>query len=86
MSYTAAIEQLKAVALELYTRPGQLRRKFFLAEIGVLLNTLGDPQRSACSTLIAKTNGKGSTASTLASILRRILVLSSSALIEAKIC
>jgi dihydrofolate synthase/folylpolyglutamate synthase len=69
MSYRAAIEQLNAMVPELYTGPGQPRRKFSLAEIGVLLGQLGDPQRRVRSVLIAGTNGKGSTASTLASIL-----------------
>ncbi len=57
------------MAPELYARPGQPRRKFSLAEIGVLLSELGDPQRRIRAVLIAGTNGKGSTASTLASIL-----------------
>jgi dihydrofolate synthase/folylpolyglutamate synthase len=69
MSYAAAIEQLNAMAPELYTLPGQARRKFSLEEIRVLLAALGDPHRRFPAVLIAGTNGKGSTASTLASIL-----------------
>jgi dihydrofolate synthase/folylpolyglutamate synthase len=69
MSYTAAIDQLNALAPELYARPGQPRRKFSLDEVRVLLAALGDPQSRIRSVLIAGTNGKGSTASTLASIL-----------------
>lgn len=69
MSYAAAIEQLNAMAPELYARPGQPRRKFSLNEIRILLDALGDPQRRFPAVLIAGTNGKGSTASTLASIL-----------------
>jgi dihydrofolate synthase/folylpolyglutamate synthase len=69
MSYAAAIEQLSAMAPELYTRPGQPRRKFSLDEVRVLLEALGNPHRRIRSVLIAGTNGKGSTASTLASIL-----------------
>jgi dihydrofolate synthase/folylpolyglutamate synthase len=69
MSYAAAIEQLNAMAPELYTNSGQQRRKFSLDEIGILLAALGNPQRRFPSVLIAGTNGKGSTASTLASIL-----------------
>src|ERR1700690_2679678 len=69
MSYAAAIEQLNAMAPELYTNSGQPRRKFSLDEIGILLSALGDPQRRFPSVLIAGTNGKGSTAATLASIL-----------------
>ncbi len=69
MSYAAAIEQLKAMAPELYVRAGQPRRKFSLDEVRLLLGALGNPQRRFPSVLIAGTNGKGSTASTLASIL-----------------
>jgi dihydrofolate synthase/folylpolyglutamate synthase len=69
MSYAAAIELLNAMAPELYTRPGVPRRKFSLAEIGILLGHLGDPQLRFRSILIAGTNGKGSTAATLSSIL-----------------
>src|ERR1700675_3079473 len=69
MSYAAAIDELNAMAPELYTRPGGTRRKFSLAEIGILLRHLGNPQRCFPSVLIAGTNGKGSTAATLAAIL-----------------
>ncbi len=69
MSYAAAIDQLNALAPELYTRPDQPRRKFSLDQVQTLLHALGDPQDSFRSVLIAGTNGKGSTASTLASIL-----------------
>ncbi len=69
MSYRAAIDQLHAMVPELYTATGVPRRKFSLDEIGVLLGALGKPQASFPSVLIAGTNGKGSTASTLASIL-----------------
>ncbi len=70
MSYQSAIDQLSAMVPELYTKPGQARRKFSLDEIGILLAALGNPHRSFPSVLIAGTNGKGSTASTLASILK----------------
>jgi dihydrofolate synthase/folylpolyglutamate synthase len=69
MSYTAAIDELSAMGPELYTRPGQARRKFSLDEVRILLAALGDPQRRVPSLLVAGTNGKGSTACTLASIL-----------------
>jgi len=69
MSYAAAIEQLNAMTPELYTGAGHPRRKFSLDEVGALLSALGDPQRRIRSVLIAGTNGKGSTAATLASIL-----------------
>jgi dihydrofolate synthase/folylpolyglutamate synthase len=69
MSYAAALEQLNAMVPELYQSSGQPRRKFSLDEIRVLLAALGDPHRRFPSVLIAGTNGKGSTAATLASIL-----------------
>jgi hypothetical protein len=69
MSYASAIDQLNAMVPELYTRSGQPRRKFSLAEIRILLAALGDPQLRFPALLIAGTNGKGSTAATLASIL-----------------
>ena len=69
MSYAAAIEQLNAMVPELFTGQGQARRKFSLDEIRVLLEALGNPQGRFPSVLIAGTNGKGSTAATLASIL-----------------
>src|SRR5580692_5289668 len=69
MSYAAAVDQLNAMVPELYQSSGQPRRKFSLEEIRILLNALGNPHRRFPSVLIAGTNGKGSTASTLASIL-----------------
>ena len=54
---------------ELYSSRGQPRRKFSLDEIRILLAVLGNPQCRFPSVLIAGTNGKGSTAATLASIL-----------------
>jgi dihydrofolate synthase / folylpolyglutamate synthase len=69
MSYSSAIEQLNAMTPELFTQPGHARRKFSLEEIGILLRALGNPQWRFPAVLIAGTNGKGSTASTLASIL-----------------
>jgi dihydrofolate synthase / folylpolyglutamate synthase len=69
MSYTAALAQLNAMAPELFSKPGQPRRKFSLDQVHTLLGALGDPQSKFPSVLIAGTNGKGSTAATLASIL-----------------
>ncbi len=69
MSYAAAIEQLNTMTPELYQKAGQPRRKFSLDEIRVLLAELGNPQLKFPAILIAGTNGKGSTAATLASIL-----------------
>ena len=68
MSYAAAIDNLSALIPELFSTPSQPRRKFSLKEIGILCAALGDPQKQFPSVLIAGTNGKGSTASTLASI------------------
>ena len=69
MSYASAIEQLNAMVPELYTGAGHPRRKFSLDEIRILLGELGSPQRTFPAVLIAGTNGKGSTAATLASVL-----------------
>lgn len=68
MSYRAAIESLRAMAPELHSKPNQPRRKFSLDEFRALMAALGNPQNQFRSVLIAGTNGKGSTASTLASI------------------
>ena len=69
MSYSAAIDHLSALAPELVSQGGKPRRKFSLDEVRTLLGDLGDPHRTFPSVLIAGTNGKGSTAATLASIL-----------------
>jgi dihydrofolate synthase/folylpolyglutamate synthase len=70
MSYSAAVDGLFALAGELHTAPGGERRKFDLATMRVLMEALGSPHLQYRSVLIAGTNGKGSTAATLASILR----------------
>ena len=70
MSYQAAIDLLHSMTPELHTQPGHARRKFSLDEIGALLAALDHPQRRFPAILIAGTNGKGSTAATLATILR----------------
>jgi dihydrofolate synthase/folylpolyglutamate synthase len=69
MSYAEAITQLNAMVPELYASLGQPRRKFSLEEIRILLAALGGPHHRFPAVLIAGTNGKGSTASSLASIL-----------------
>ena len=66
MSYVAAVDHLHGLGQELAT-PAP-RRKFDLAHMRVLAAALGDPQRRFPAVLIAGTNGKGSTAATLASI------------------
>jgi dihydrofolate synthase/folylpolyglutamate synthase len=65
-SYDSAVEHLHALGHELPPGPA---RKFDLAHMRILCRALGDPQRRFPSVLIAGTNGKGSTAATLASIL-----------------
>jgi dihydrofolate synthase/folylpolyglutamate synthase len=67
MSFAAAVEHLHALAQEL--SPSAPRRKFDLEHMRVLAAALGDPQTRFPAVLIAGTNGKGSTAATLASIL-----------------
>ncbi|WP_433967292.1 bifunctional folylpolyglutamate synthase/dihydrofolate synthase [Tunturiibacter gelidiferens] len=70
MSYSAAVDHLYALGQELApATPNAPRRKFDLAHMRVLAAALGDPQTSFPSVLIAGTNGKGSTAATLSSIL-----------------
>ena len=74
MLYTEAVDRLQALGAELHTAPGQPRRKFELGQMRTLMaalrtSTNQEPQQSFRSVLIAGTNGKGSTASTLASIL-----------------
>jgi len=68
MTYEAALQHLAALGPEMRTTATGEPRKFSLDHIRVLLRELGDPQRSFPSVLIAGTNGKGSTAATLASI------------------
>jgi dihydrofolate synthase/folylpolyglutamate synthase len=70
MSYIAAVDHLYALGHELApSAPNAPRRKFDLAHMRILAAALGDPQTQFPSVLIAGTNGKGSTAATLASIL-----------------
>src|ERR1017187_6367827 len=69
MSYTAAVDHLHALTQELAPSASTARRKFDLAHMRILAAALGDPQTRFPSILIAGTNGKGSTAATLASIL-----------------
>lgn len=72
-SYQEAIAHLSSLVPELFTAPaaaGQkpARRKFSLDQIAMLTAALGTPQAKFPAVLIAGTNGKGSTASTLAAI------------------
>jgi dihydrofolate synthase/folylpolyglutamate synthase len=66
MSYETAVASMFALGHELAQTPSQ---KFDLAHMRVLLRALNHPERMFPSVLIAGTNGKGSTAATLASIL-----------------
>jgi dihydrofolate synthase / folylpolyglutamate synthase len=67
MSYQSTVEQLYALGHELAAMPSH---KFDLAYVREMLAALGNPERRFPSVLIAGTNGKGSTAATLSSILR----------------
>jgi dihydrofolate synthase / folylpolyglutamate synthase len=64
-TYESAVNNLLALGHELASN-----RKFDLAHMRRLAEALGHPQRKLQSVLIAGTNGKGSTAATLASIVQ----------------
>jgi dihydrofolate synthase/folylpolyglutamate synthase len=65
--YEQAVSQLYGLGHELAGTPSH---KFELDKMRVLLGALGNPERSFRPVLIAGTNGKGSTAATLESIVR----------------
>jgi dihydrofolate synthase / folylpolyglutamate synthase len=67
MSYETAVASMFALGHELAQTPSH---KFDLEHMRVLLAALDHPERRFPSVLIAGTNGKGSTAATLASILQ----------------
>jgi dihydrofolate synthase/folylpolyglutamate synthase len=67
MSYQTAVAQMYALGHELAQTPSH---KFDLAHMRVLLAALGHPENRFPTVLVAGTNGKGSTAATLESILR----------------
>jgi dihydrofolate synthase/folylpolyglutamate synthase len=67
MSYETAVSRMFALGHELAQTPSH---KFDLTHMRVLLQAMNHPERAFSSVLIAGTNGKGSTAATLASILR----------------
>ena len=75
MTYREALAHLASLGPELPSsqassaETGSARRKFDLAHMRRLCAELGDPQAKVPSVLIAGTNGKGSTAATLAAIL-----------------
>src|SRR6478752_5508940 len=66
-AYQTAIARMFALGHELAQTPSH---KFDLAHMRVLLAALDNPERRFPSVLISGTNGKGSTAATLASILQ----------------
>src|SRR5581483_1885081 len=66
-SYDSAVARMYALGHELAHTPSH---KFDLKLMRVLLAALDHPERRFPSVLIAGTNGKGSTAATLASILQ----------------
>src|ERR1700683_1392691 len=67
MSYETAVARMYALGHELAQTPAH---KFDLEHMRVSLRAMQHPERRFPSVLIAGTNGKGSTAATLASILR----------------
>ena len=67
MSYDSAVASMFALGHELAHTPSN---KFDLAHMRVLLKAMDHPEHAFPAVLIAGTNGKGSTAATLASILR----------------
>src|SRR5512142_1377361 len=67
MSYQSAVERMYALGHELAHTPSN---KFDLAHMRVLLAALDHPEKRFPAVLIAGTNGKGSTAATLAAILQ----------------
>ena len=67
MSYETAVAQMNALGHELAQAPSH---KFDLAHMRVLLAALGHPESRIRTVLVAGTNGKGSTAATLSSILQ----------------
>lgn len=66
-AYDIAVSELLRLGHELHATPSH---KFDLTNMRALLGALGHPERRFASVLIAGTNGKGSTAATLYSILR----------------
>src|ERR1700719_478635 len=66
-SYQTAVARMYALGHELAQTPSH---KFNLAHMRVLLGALGNPEKRFPAVLIAGTNGKGSTAATLAAILQ----------------
>src|SRR4030088_1037413 len=70
MNYEAAVAYLLSLGRELAAPTQAAAAKFNLENITMLDETLGNPNRAYPSAHIAGTNGKGSTAAFLESILR----------------
>jgi dihydrofolate synthase / folylpolyglutamate synthase len=70
MNYDAAVRYLLSLGRELAAPTQAAAAKFDLENISVLAERLGHPERTHPSAHIAGTNGKGSTAAFLESILR----------------
>jgi dihydrofolate synthase / folylpolyglutamate synthase len=70
MTYEESVRTLMALGRELAAPRQAHVEKFGLANIATLVEVLGDPHRASPSVHVAGTNGKGSTASMLESILR----------------
>src|SRR5438552_8833943 len=66
-AYDVSVAELLKLGHELHATPSH---KFDLAHMRALLKAMGHPERRFPSVLISGTNGKGSTAATLDSILR----------------
>src|SRR6202795_4912618 len=71
MNYDAAVRYLLSLGRELAAPTQAAAAKFDLENISVLSERLGRPDRAYPSAHIAGTNGKGSTAAFLESILRQ---------------
>jgi dihydrofolate synthase/folylpolyglutamate synthase len=71
MNYDSAVRYLLSLGRELAAPTQAAAAKFDLENIGALAERLGRPDRAYASAHIAGTNGKGSTAAFLESILRQ---------------
>src|ERR1700675_1590277 len=71
MNYQSAVRYLLTLGRELAAPTQAAAAKFNLENIGILLERLGRPDKAFPCVHIAGTNGKGSTAALLESILRQ---------------
>src|SRR6266478_7209302 len=72
MNYESAVRYLLSLGRELAAPTQAAAAKFDLENITILAERLGHPERAYPSVHIAGTNGKGSTAAFLESILRQV--------------